>query len=249
MDVQLTMKYSRIVIAGIVLALFALLAALLAGLGNRTGWWHFSTGFIVLRWAVYVAVLSLISSLIGVYTGRPGRDHRGWGLALTAIVISLCIIIVPLSWLRTARSVPPIHDITTDTVTPPQFEAVVPLRGKDSNSVTYGGPAVALQQQQAYPEIKPLFLKLSEQQAFDRTIHAINQLGWRIVTADTDQGHIEATDSTFWFGFKDDIVIRITPLQEMTRIDIRSLSRVGRSDIGTNANRILKFTKIIKELG
>jgi uncharacterized protein (DUF1499 family) len=242
------MKRSRTAIIGFVLALLAVIAAVLAGLGNRTGLWHFSTGFMVLRWAVYVAILGLVSSSIGVYTGRPGRERRGWGLALAAIVISSCIIIVPLGWLKSARSVPPIHDITTDTVTPPQFEAVVPLRGKDSNSVIYGGPAVALQQQRAYPEIKPLFLRLSEKQAFERTIHTINRLGWHIVTADTDQGHIEATASTFWFGFKDDIVIRITPLQEMTRIDIRSLSRVGRSDVGTNARRILKFTRIIKGL-
>lgn len=146
-----------------------------------------------------------------------------------------------------ARHVPPIHDISTDTDNPPAFVAIVPLRKSASNTTAYGGPKIAAQQHAAYPDIVPLELSIPPDRAFKIALETARDSGWQIVAANASQGRIEATDATFFFGFKDDIVIRISAMQGGSRVDVRSLSRVGRSDIGTNAKRIRKYLKKIRE--
>jgi uncharacterized protein (DUF1499 family) len=153
----------------------------------------------------------------------------------------LPVVILPLSWLNTARSVPPIHDITTDTENPPQFDAILALRAEAPSSVEYGGESIASQQQEAYPEIQPILTDSSPDVAFTAALRAAHDLGWNIVAQKPQQGRIEAVDTTFWFGFKDDVVIRIKAREKGSRVDIRSVSRVGRSDVGTNARRIREF--------
>ena len=143
----------------------------------------------------------------------------------------------------TAREAPPIHDITTDAEDPPQFKAILPLREKASNSSDYGGPEVARLQQAAYPDVKPLTLLTPPDQAIDRALAAACSLGWTIMQRDRQEGRIEAMDRTIWFGFTDDIVIRVRPENDGSRVDIRSVSRVGAGDMGTNADRIRKFMK------
>jgi uncharacterized protein (DUF1499 family) len=148
---------------------------------------------------------------------------------------------VPWSWKRKAESVPPIHDITTDTINPPDFEAVLPLRAEAPNPPEYGGDSIAQQQKEAYPEVQPLALDLPPDQVFARAFETAQEMGWDVVSADAATGRIEATDTTFWFGFKDDIVVRVSGVSNGSRIDVRSKSRVGRSDLGANARRIQDF--------
>jgi len=100
---------------------------------------------------------------------------------------------------------------------------------------------VAAQQQQAYPDLKPKVLSLPPAEAVQKSIDAARSLGWQIAGSDTAAGRIEATDTTGWFGFKDDVVIRVRPQAQGSRVDVRSASRVGRSDIGKNAERIREF--------
>jgi uncharacterized protein (DUF1499 family) len=134
--------------------------------------------------------------------------------------------------------VPPIHDISTDTFDPPQFVALAQLRAAAPNGLKYGGPAIAAQQQKGYPDIKSLILKEPPQKAMQSAIDAARSRGWEIVSSDAPTGRIEATDTTSWFGFKDDIVVRVRPEGSGSRIDVRSASRVGQSDIGANAQRV-----------
>jgi len=145
-----------------------------------------------------------------------------------------------------ARNKPPIHDITTDTADPPPFVAIVPLRRDARNPVEYGGPAVAAQQREAYPDIAPLSLPVPPAQAFERAERAARGQGWEIVAAVPAEGRIEATDTTRWFGFKDDVVIRVRPEGAGSRVDVRSVSRVGRGDVGTNARRIGQFLDALR---
>jgi uncharacterized protein (DUF1499 family) len=149
----------------------------------------------------------------------------------------------------TARSVPPIHDITTDTENPPQFNAILPLRKDALNPAEYGGPSIAEQQHQAYPDIVPLILDVPPVQTIDRARSISHKMGWEIINVDPQQGIIEATDTTFWFGFKDDIVILVSSQGSGSRIDIRSVSRVGKSDVGANARRVKGFLKALKAVG
>ena len=153
----------------------------------------------------------------------------------------LVVTWIPCQWGRTVQRVPMIHDITTDTETPPVFVAILPLRAGAPNTAEYGGPEIAAQQRAGYPDLGPLTLPVPTAQAFTRALTVAREMGWEIVASEANEGRIEATATTFWFGFKDDVVIRVTPSGNGSRIDVRSVSRVGRSDVGTNAKRITDY--------
>lgn len=231
--------------AGLGLALCALLMLISAGLGTRFGLWHFRTGFAILGYAAYGGVAALLVALAGLVAAIKRGEAKWAAVALLAGVMALVAVAVPLSWQRTAQRLPRIHDISTDLDNPPRFVAIVPLRLGAANPVQYGGAEVAAQQRLAYPDLKTLVLNIPADQAFTRALAAAHRLHWSIVAAVADEGRIEATDTTFWFGFKDDIVIRITQADNHARVDIRSLSRVGVSDVGTNARRIRTFLKML----
>jgi uncharacterized protein (DUF1499 family) len=143
--------------------------------------------------------------------------------------------------------VPPIHDITTDPDNPPAFVSVVLLReAAGPDRVSYEGVKIAEQQRQAYPDIVPLTLALPPAAAFNRALDAAQRMGWTIVASDNAAGRIEASDKSRWFGFIDDIVVRISPAGSGSRVDLRSSSRVGRSDFGVNAARIESYLSSLR---
>ncbi|MBI3995841.1 MAG: DUF1499 domain-containing protein [Nitrospirae bacterium] len=226
---------------GLGLAALAIVGMMLAGVGSRLEWYHFRTGFAILKGGAYLALFAALISLAALIRAVTVWSGSGGVVATCGLALGLAAAWVPWSWLQTARSVPAIHDITTDTGNPPQFVAILPLRRDAPNPVNYGGREVAKLQQAAYPDIVPASLLMSPDEAFDRALKVVEELGWRIVAADRAALRIEAVDTTRWFGFKDDIVIRITPEEQSARVDIRSLSRVGKSDVGANAKRIRQF--------
>ena len=146
---------------------------------------------------------------------------------------------------RFAERTPPIHDISTDTDDPPTFVAILPLRATASNRATYGGSRVAALQHAAYPDIAPVTLALSRDAAFHRAHDAAAAMGWMIVATDSAAGRIEATAATRVFRFKDDVVIRVRGDGARSRIDVRSVSRLGRGDLGVNAARIRAFVALL----
>jgi uncharacterized protein (DUF1499 family) len=117
----------------------------------------------------------------------------------------------------------------------------LPLRKNAYNKPEYGGPDVAAQQTKAYPDIKTLALDMATDKAFSKALDIAKNMSWEIVAAEPKEGRIEATATTFWMGYKDDIVIRIKAYDKMSNVDIRSESRVGKSDFGVNAKRIRIF--------
>ncbi len=234
------MQLMRYALAACGVAVVALLLLALAGPFYRAGILSLPTAFALLRWGAYVGIAGMLAAAL---VGAVAYRRRQWydvAAATLAFVLSLVAFAVPYQWQRTARAVPPIHDISTDLQNPPTFEAIVPIRGDAANPLEHR-EEVAEQQQQAYPDIAPLTLPISPDASFDRALRVAQNLGWEIVTADRSSGRIEATDTTRWFGFKDDIVIRLTPWGSGTRVDARSVSRVGRSDVGTNARRIRRY--------
>ena len=118
---------------------------------------------------------------------------------------------------------------------------MLPLRADAPNTTVYGGPEIAAQQRQAYPDLQPVILPLAPQPAFDQALAAVNEVGWEIAGFNRQEGRIEATDTTFWFGFKDDVVVRLRPAVGGTQVDVRSVSRVGGGDVGANAKRIRNY--------
>lgn len=229
-----------LVVFGWVLALASVMAFVLGPLGTRAGWWTFREGFVLLRWCAYLGLAAAAASLVG------GLLTRRWLLSAAAIAIGLAVAAVPWQLYRGARQVPPIHDITTDINDPPAFVAVAPLRAGAPNGPEYDGPSVAAQQQRGYPDIKPLILPVPAATAFDRALAAARGMGWEIVASVPAEGRIEATATTRWFGFKDDVVIRVREEAQGSRIDVRSKSRVGVSDVGTNAKRIREFVERVE---
>jgi uncharacterized protein (DUF1499 family) len=210
-------------------------------------------GLLGARWAIGVfGVAGLVSlaaaalALVGIVLALPSRAWRSVAGAALALVIGLAAGWTPLIMARTAAKVPLIHDITTDTERPPQWVALRPQRAAAENGAAYGGPPVAALQKRGYPDLAPLILPVPPDRAFARAEAAARSMGWRIVAAAPAQWRLEASDTTRWFGFTDDIVVRVTATPNGSRIDVRSASRVGRSDLGVNARRIRAFLAAVR---
>jgi uncharacterized protein (DUF1499 family) len=246
LNVRPRSRVAVVAIVAIALTLLVALAALMSGLGTRWGLWNFRTGFQILRYSAMAAIATAVLALVAALLTRPGVPRRGFVLSVVALVVSLVVVGIPYRFMSTAKGVPPIHDITTDVNNPPRFVAVLPLRKDAANPAEYGGPEIARQQQQAYPDIQPLLLQLPEQRAFQRALDAAKSMGWEIVATDPAAGRIEATARTFWFGFRDDVVVRLTPVGDRTVLDVRSVSRVGKGDVGTNAKRVREYLNKVK---
>jgi uncharacterized protein (DUF1499 family) len=235
-------------ILGFALSAIAITAAMGAGAGVRLTLWDFRQGFRILNWAAYFGIAGTVLSLAGAILGRPGEGRRGFMLAFSGIVLGAVAFGVPGNRYWTAKQVPKIHDITTDTEDPPVFVSVLALRKDAPNSTIYGGPEIAAQQHAAYPDVRPLVSDIPPAQAYERARSAARKMCWTIVDENQAEGRIEATATTRWFGFKDDVIIRIAPAAgNGSRVDVRSVSRVGLSDVGTNARRIRAFLKKFAE--
>jgi signal transduction histidine kinase len=223
----------------LLLAIIAALAIVGAGYGAKFGWWDYRAGFAILRWATYAGLAVAAVALVALFVRRVRAGHV---LALAAaVVVAAGAAAVPMSWLHFARSVPPINDITTDTDNPPAFVAILPLRAGAPVSARYPGAATADAQRAGYPDLHPFATSRPPREAFALALAAARTMAWQIIASDEAAGRIEATATTPWFGFTDDVVIRVASEGTGSRIDVRSVSRVGRSDLGANARRIRDY--------
>lgn len=194
-----------------------------------------------------ISLLFAIFAAVGIWrTGRPGTPR-----IVFATLISLGLLAWPLVFLPTYQKLPKINDLTTDPVSPPQFDALAKLRGPDANSVVYPGAKFAAKQAKAYPDIKPIEVDRSVDEVFELVLDAVRRLKLEIVRnepPDLESGRpgiIEAEDRTLILGFYDDVAIRVTGNDEQARVDVRSASRYGRHDFGRNADRIRLILKEI----
>lgn len=239
---------------GAAVAFVAIALGIMSGTGYRWGLWELSIAFLMLRYTFYAGCAAAGLGLVGLIFSK----QRGVAIATLAVggIVALNIFMQ----VQVARSVPPIHDITTDTDNPPQFLRILELRPEGSNSLDYAdkkGPAPEGEEGKSYKEIqegfytdiKPMFINLELEACHIVATKIAFKQGWEVVNADPDGEPllIEATDTTFWFGFKDDVVIRITEEGGRCRVDMRSSSRVGTSDVGVNADRILNYMAALKK--
>ena len=235
---------------GLGLALLALVLLAISPLGWRLGWWRFRFAFYRLMPAsCFIGLAAALNSLLalaigGTQLGRESVLSGGFGLILGAALAYL-----PWRYYRTIKSVPPIHDISTDTENPPTYGAVLPARkAEQANSLIYEGQALATLQKAAYPDLTPLRVALPRAETYKRALEAANAMpGWTVLAADSAKGHIEASQTSFWFGFTDDVAIRVAADGSGSRVDMRSASRQGRSDLGVNAGRIRAYMTALKQ--
>ncbi len=244
------------------LSLAALLAsivlALTAGFGTRLGLWGYDFGlFGIFPFAIYAGLAALALGLLWILTALVAGGGPGALYAVIGFVGAIAVLWVPLDDLYRAQieqTLPPIHDISTDTEHAPGFIAAVssgdagPPAYDGRRRVHYDGRFYAAEtlQKLAYGEIKPHFeLGTTAAKLFHRALSAARNMGWTIVAAapDSQGGIIQATDTTLLFGLKDDIVLRVRRAGIGARLDARSRSRVGQSDFGRNAARIRAYFK------
>ncbi len=240
---------SRLWWAGLWLGLASLLVMLASGPGTRFGLWDFRLGLRLLALAACGGLAAALASLgLAAAALLSGRPKGRLAPALAGLLLGAGLFLPPYLEYRKAMALPAIHDISTDTEDPPAFVDVLPLRQRAHalNPSGYGGPAVAALQEKAYPDIRPLLLDLAPAKAFDRALRVAWAMGWVVDGSDPARGRIEATATTLFFGFKDDVVIRVRPRGPGCRVDIRSVSRVGIGDVGTNARRVRRFLEAMK---
>jgi uncharacterized protein (DUF1499 family) len=234
---------------GFGLAVVAAVLLVVSPLGWHAGWWHFRFAFFwLMTYSAYIALAAVVVCILALAVGRSGLGGRGITMAGIGVVLSAGLAYVPWQYNHTLNSVPRIHDITTDTDNPPAFVSALPARAAEkANTVTYEGPELAKQQKAAYPDLVPLKVGLPPNEAFKRTLDAARAMpGWTVVGSDPATGRVEANEASRWFRFVDDVVIRVAADGAGSRIDIRSVSRQGRSDFGVNARRIRAYMETLK---
>lgn len=249
----------------LILALLLPVYFAVAALGSRFGIfdWKFGLGTMIIQWGprliigvLAVAVLILIATLVKA-------PRKGWRSAVVAVLIPAAALGY-LGWVRAqSEDIPPIHDISTRPADPPAFSPqllaqraltedvnpVVDLTVPMASLEKYQGPRFADMADQslgavaaeAYPDIQPLTTNATPATVFAAALTEAQSQGWTIVSQDPAAGTLSATATTFWFGFKDDVAVRVRAEGSGSVIDVRSTSRVGLSDLGANAARIESY--------
>ncbi|MDZ7693575.1 MAG: DUF1499 domain-containing protein [Balneolaceae bacterium] len=236
---------SRTAVAALIFSTVGALAFLLSGYGYQLNLWGLYTSFrILIPGGAILAVVGMGCAFAYPFIVSKGKELRGKWMAYASAILGLLVLLNFGYWFYQIQQYPPIHDITTDMENPPQFEAIVPLRAEAPNATEYGGTEVAKIQKEHYPDINTLILDRPYPEAFKLALSAARSTSWEIVAYDQQEGRIEATHTLPWYGFKDDVVIRVdtTKTDSMaSEIDVRSVSRIGQGDIGVNADRIRDY--------
>ena len=233
---------------GLLFTAIAILLLALAPFGWRVGWWGYRFSLLTLMpYAACAGLAAAIVSALLLLFARRAIGARGGAIVLATLLAGALVAYVPWHYRTLARNVPPIDDITTDTNNPPAYIALVPLRkAEHSNPSAYAGAKTAGLQKQGYPDIAPLLLTLGPDKAFAVALATAKEMDWTIVATDPVADRIEADQRSFWMGFTDDIVLRVTASGSGNRVDMRSSSRHGRSDLGVNAARVRAYLARLK---
>lgn len=220
-------------------AIISVLALPVGLIGYRLNLYDFSVASKLLALSLFIgAIIFLVASVINLVK----RNSDGDVAVKHAWLLSLIPLVLLGSQILTAKSLPMIHNISTDVQNPPQFQKIIELRGENSNPLEYDASTHAEVQQAAYPDIKTLVVDDNADFAYRKSMAVAVILGWKIVNKDSSKRVVEATQTTSLWQFKDDVVIRVSANgDEQSSIDLRSVSRVGRSDLGANAKRIQLF--------
>jgi uncharacterized protein (DUF1499 family) len=195
-------------------------------------------------YAFYCGVGAMAVSALALVLGL--RSRHGVAMAVLGLVLGAVAAYFPWRASEMRGVYPPMHDITTDAANPPSFDFAAAMRAAEQGApVAYPGTETAAMQQKFYPGIAPTTLDLPPAQAFERALAVAQAKGWTIVKSDPAAGTIDAYDRSLWFGFTDDIAIRVAAAgpgdSNHSRVDIRSGSRQGRGDFGVNAVRVRGF--------
>ncbi|HEY7809307.1 MAG TPA: DUF1499 domain-containing protein [Allosphingosinicella sp.] len=248
-----------ITIAALLFGIGGVAAALISALGAGQGAWHFRVAFAVLRYAFFAAIAGAVLGLIGLVAARRARKAKLMLPNLLAVVVALAFVLFLGTQIRAARSVPAIHDVATNLDDLPQFtklsvradnlENVPDMDRAELKALAPEARWKAIHRE-AYGDIRTVRVPINPQDAIRRAAALARSRGWTIANEDPDAGLLEATDTSFFFRFKDDVVVRARPaLGGGSEVDMRSISRVGGSDVGVNAKRVRAFLADLQSQG
>jgi uncharacterized protein (DUF1499 family) len=245
--------------AAVVLGVGSVAAALIASLGAGQDLWHFRGAFTVLRYAFFAAIAGAVLGLLGLILARRARKAGLMLPNLLAVVVALGFVLYLGTQIRTARTVPGIHEVSTDLDDLPQFtrlklredylEKVPDMDRPELKALAPEARWKAIHRE-AYGDLRPVRVATSPSDTIRRAAQLARDRGWAVSHEDPDAGILEATDTTFFFRFKDDVVVRARPAPGGgSLVDMRSISRVGGSDVGVNAKRVRAFLKDLQSAG
>jgi uncharacterized protein (DUF1499 family) len=235
------------------LAVFSLITVLVSVVIVHTDFLEIKPAMVTFFGGLAIAGLSILVGL-GAFAAIWQTGARGMSRVLLALLINAVVLAYPAYLALQYRKLPKIHDITTDPIDPPRFDAIARLRPRDANPVTYAGLYTAEQQRTAYSDIEPDMTSVSPQEAYDAALKVITRRKWHVVDARPPQGTaprdglIEAIARTPILGFRDDVAVRVRATHDGARIDVRSASRYGRHDLGTNAARVRALIEDIDDV-
>ena len=228
------------------LAVFAVVAVVVSIIIVRFGFLEMKPALATFFGGLAIAALSILFGLAG-FAAIWQNGSRGMARILIAFLIDGAILAYPAYLGLQYRKLPAIHDVTTDPIDPPRFDALARLRtGDGANPAVYAGLYSAEQQRQFYPDIEPIELEISVDRAYAIALQLVNKRKWLVIDERAPQpprrvGRIEAVARSPIMGFREDISIRVVPDGDDSRVDIRSASRYFESDLGSNAARVTKF--------
>ena len=247
----------RITTAALVLSVGAVLLALIGALGSGQGAWHFRTGFKMLEWSLYAAALGAILAIAGLIVSRGGAMHGFTKRNLLSLILGVGLVVYIGSQIMTARSVPAIHDVTTNLDDVPKFYRLTVRADNRDNVPDLGRPTLArldpterwkAVHREAYGDLHTVQVPWTVRETIAKADALARQRGWDIATSDPGRGIVEAVDTSTFFRFKDNVLVRVRPSPTGgSLVDMRSISRVGASDIGVNANRIRAFLRDLQQ--
>ncbi|HXF53505.1 MAG TPA: DUF1499 domain-containing protein [Hyphomicrobiaceae bacterium] len=205
----------------------------------------------LLKVAAAAACLTVLMGVLAL-TDIWRRGRSGLAATLVGLAIALVTLGWPLAFLPAFINLPPLNDVSTDLEAPPRFVALAKARTSEGNGPDFPKERFARLQMSAYPDLKPLLVNRSSEEAFQIALDAVKRLKFQLVAEQPPElkpmprpGWIEAVDRTLVFGFYDDVVVRVDGDQRRARIDVRSASRYGQHDLGSNADRTRRILKEI----
>ena len=223
-----------------IVGLIALAALPIGALGHRFGLWGLVTGTALVFSGIVLATIVLVlgvAALVFVRTRRRPADRMP---ALIGLAASLAVAVVMGPQYSKAVSLPTTNDVTTDRDDPPVFEQLAANSAPGANLLDYTEEEARVQAE-GYPDLTGIRTTGGVGENLAKAVALARVLGWKVVSENAPGGIVEMTATTFWFGFQDDVAIRVRRGGDETVVDLRSASRVGLHDLGANADRIRAF--------
>ena len=218
----------------------------IGALGTRFGLWDHMIGFALLQLGALLGVVGIVGGIPGIVVARRQSKSRDLWAVAGGMAASFAVVVFLGMLFLSALTAPLLHQVATNLEDPPEFIEIVALRGTDSNALEIDAGTIEPLQEEFYPWVQPLFLRATPAEAFAEALGVLEAMGLEVIAAHTDRGLSEAVDTTVWFGVKDDVALRVRAYPQGSVVDVRSVSRVGLSDVGANGQRV---KEILRRLG